>query len=90
MREINLPESDHQMATIVRDAIARHEHVTIIEQGKPILDLVPRGNSWARFHQTTPVERAAAVSEMDSIRANVRGKLTIDEIIASKHEGHRY
>jgi hypothetical protein len=27
---------------------------------------------------------------MDKVRANVHGKLTIQEIISSKHEGHRY
>ncbi|MGD0770758.1 MAG: hypothetical protein ABSB42_21460 [Tepidisphaeraceae bacterium] len=90
MREISLPQSDYGMAMIVRDAIARGEPVTIVEQGRPVLDLVPRWKSWARFHQTTAQERAAAGIEMDRVRANVRGKLTIQEIISSKHEGHRH
>jgi antitoxin (DNA-binding transcriptional repressor) of toxin-antitoxin stability system len=78
------------MAKIVRDAIARGEPVTIVQMGKPVLDLVPRGKSWAQFHRTTLEERAVAGSEMDKVRANVRGKLTIEEIISSKHEGHRH
>ena len=90
MREISLPESDHGMAMLVRDAIARGEAVTIVDSGKPVLDLLPRQRSWARFHQSTPAERAAAAAEMDKIRSRVHGKLTIQEIIASKHEGHRY
>jgi antitoxin (DNA-binding transcriptional repressor) of toxin-antitoxin stability system len=90
MREISLPQSDHGMAMIVRNAIARREPVTIVEEGKPVLDLVPRSHSWAKFHQTTPEERAAAAGEMDNIRAKVRGKLSIQEIISSKHEGHRH
>lgn len=90
MREISLPQSDQGMAAIVREAITRCEPVTIVEKGKPVLDLVPRLNSWARFHQSTAEERAAAGAEMDKIQANGRGNVTIDEIIASKHEGHRY
>jgi hypothetical protein len=38
---------------------------------------------------TTAEERAAAGTEMDKIRANVRDKLTLEEIISSKLEGHR-
>jgi antitoxin (DNA-binding transcriptional repressor) of toxin-antitoxin stability system len=90
MREINLPQNDQQVATIVRDAIASREPVTITDQGRPVLDLVPRRESWAMFNQSTPEERAAAVAEMDKVRANVRRKLSIEEIIASRHEGHRY
>jgi antitoxin (DNA-binding transcriptional repressor) of toxin-antitoxin stability system len=90
MREVNLPQSDQNMATLVRDAIRRGEVVTIVEQGKPVLDLVPRGHTWARFHQTTAEQRAAAGIEMDNIRSKIRGKVSIDEIIASKHEGHRF
>ncbi len=90
MREISLPQSDQHMAMIVRDAIKRGEPVTIVDEGKPVLDLVPRWKSWARFHQTTAKERAAAGIEMDKVRANVHGKLTIREIISSKHEGHHH
>lgn len=90
MREINLPQSDQGMATIIRDVIARREPVTITEKGRPVLDLVPRSISWARFHQTSAQDRAAAVSEMDKIRSRVRNKPTMDEIISSKHEGHRH
>jgi antitoxin (DNA-binding transcriptional repressor) of toxin-antitoxin stability system len=90
MREISLPQSDHGMATIVRETIARGEPVTFVEKGKPVLDLVPRSNTWAQFHHTTMDQRAAAGIEIDKVRAKVRGKLTIQEIISSKHEGHRY
>ena len=90
MREVSLPQSDQGMAMIVRDAIKRGEPVTIVEQGRPVLDLVPRGKSWAQFHQTTAAERAAAGAEMDRIRAKVHGRLTLQEIISSKHEGHPY
>jgi antitoxin (DNA-binding transcriptional repressor) of toxin-antitoxin stability system len=90
MREVSLPQSDQNVAMIVREAIMRGEPVTILERGKPVLDLVPRWKSWARFHQTTPKERAEAGIAMDKVRANVHGKLSIQEIISSKHEGHRY
>jgi antitoxin (DNA-binding transcriptional repressor) of toxin-antitoxin stability system len=90
MREVSLPQSDHGMAMIVRDAIKLGEPVTIVDEGKPILDLVPRSKSWAQFRGTTAAERAAVGNEMDSIRANIRRKLSIEEIISSKHEGHRY
>jgi antitoxin (DNA-binding transcriptional repressor) of toxin-antitoxin stability system len=90
MREISLPQSDQRMAKIMRDAIAHGEPVTIVERGKPVLDLVPRLNAWAQFHQTALDERAAAGDEMDKVRAAVREKLTIQEIIDSKHEGHRH
>lgn len=90
MKEISLPQSDHGMAKVVRDAIAGGEPVTILQQGRPVLDLVPRLKSWARFHQTTAEERAAAGKAMDDVRGTVRGKLTIQEIISSKHAGHRH
>lgn len=90
MKEISLPQNDQGVAMIVRSAIASHEPVTILEGGKPVLDLVPRIISWAKFHQTTAAERRAATDEMNRIRASIRCKSTIPEIISSKHEGHRH
>jgi len=90
MREVSLPQSDQNMGSIVREAIERGEAVTIVEKGKPVLDLVPRTSSWAQFRQMTAEQRAAAGIEIEKVRTNVRGKLTIQEIISSKHEGHHY
>lgn len=90
MRQIAIPQNDHGMVAIIRDAIASGEAVTIIEGGQPVLDLVPRRTSWARFRHTTPADRAAAGAVIDQIRADIGEKLTIQEIISSKHEGHRY
>ena len=90
MREVSLPQSDQSMAMIVRNAITNREPVTIVDEGKPVLNLVPYHHPQALFHETTREERIAAFEEMDRIRANVRNKPTIEEIIASKHEGHRH
>ena len=90
MREVSLPQSDQNMGLIVREAIERGESVTIVEKGKPVLDLVPRTSSWAQFRQMTAEQRMAAGIEIEKVRSNVRGKLTIQEITSSKHEGHRY
>jgi hypothetical protein len=38
----------------------------------------------------TAEQRMAAGIEIEKVRSNVRGKLTIQEITSSKHEGHRY
>jgi antitoxin (DNA-binding transcriptional repressor) of toxin-antitoxin stability system len=90
MREISLPQSDSSMAMIMRDAIERGEPVTIVERGKPVLDLIPRVHSWAKFHQMTAEQRAAAGAEIEKVRSKVRGTLSIAEIISAKHEGHRF
>jgi antitoxin (DNA-binding transcriptional repressor) of toxin-antitoxin stability system len=67
VKQISMPQSDDGIAKIVRDAIAFGEAVTIVEGGHPVLDLAPRGKSWAQFNQTSATERAAAG---DAIKKN--------------------
>ena len=64
------------------DRVERGESLLITRHGKPVAELVP-----PREHDR---ERARAAMERLEARRNEMNGVSIEELIAMKHEGHRY
>jgi replicative DNA helicase len=43
-----------------------------------------------QFHKNTIAKRTAAADSIRKLARRVKGKVTIDELIADKHAGHKY
>jgi prevent-host-death family protein len=68
------------------DAVERGQTIVILRHGKPIARLVPDPDERMRRHR----EALARIDKLgDEIRAR-NGGLTVEEILSSIHEGHKY
>jgi prevent-host-death family protein len=76
---VGASEARTRLANLIR-AVERGDTVIITRHGKPVAQLVP-----------TKDERARVAEAMESIRRLRRQlpKVSVDEIIASIHEGHK-
>lgn len=81
MRQIQASEAKTHLASLL-DEVERGETLIITRHGKPIARLVPDESS-----RKQDVEQA--IAKIRELRKSF-GKVSIEEIIASKHEGHRY
>jgi prevent-host-death family protein len=81
MRHIQASEAKTHLPSLLDD-VERGETLVITRHGKPIARLVPD-----EAGQKADVEQA--IAKIRELRKSF-GKMSIDEIIASKHEGHRY
>jgi prevent-host-death family protein len=80
MVTVGASEARTRLANLIR-AVERGDTVIITRHGKPVAQLVPIKD-----------ERARVAEAMEGIRRLRRQlpKVSVDEIIASIHEGHKY
>lgn len=81
MREIQASEAKAQLAQLL-DEVERGETVVITRHGRAIARLMPEADR--RRHE---IERA--VETIKSIRRRT-GKITTEDLLSSRHEGHKY
>jgi len=81
MREIQASDADASLPGWF-DEVERGETVVIMRDGKPIARIVPES-----VRRREEIERA--VEGIKALR-KTSGKMTVEEIIAAKHEGHQY
>lgn len=81
MRRIQASEAKTHLPSLLDD-VERGETLIITRHGKPIARLVPDESS-----RKQDVEQA--IAKIRELRKSF-GKVSIEEIISSKHEGHRY
>jgi prevent-host-death family protein len=81
MREIQSSEAKARLPHYL-DEVERGETLVITRHGKPIAHLVP-----APELDRDRVRRA--LDEISALRQTA-GKMTLDEILAARHEGHKY
>jgi prevent-host-death family protein len=81
MRHIQASEAKTHLPSLL-DEVERGETLIITRHGKPIARLVPDKSA-----HNQEVEQA--IAKIRELRKSF-GKMSIEEIIASKHEGHRY
>jgi prevent-host-death family protein len=82
MREIQASEAKTHLPQLLDD-VERGETILITRQGRPIARLVPEADRrQANINQ--------AVANIRAMRQSKTNKLTLDEILASRHEGHNY
>ena len=83
MREVQATEAKAHLARLLSD-VEHGETIAITRHGKPIAHLVP-AEAQAR------ASRKLAVDRFESWRAGWKGiDMSLEEILAVRHEGHRY
>ncbi len=81
IREIQASEAKTHLPQLLDD-VERGETVVITRHGRAIARLVPEA-------QRRQAEIDQAIEAMSRLRARV-GKLTIEELLSARHEGHKY
>ena len=83
MREVQATEAKSHLAQLL-SAVERGETIAITRHGKPIAHLVPA-------EKQDRATRRAAVERFKAWRATWKGiDMSIEELLAARHEGHRY
>jgi prevent-host-death family protein len=81
MRDIQASEAKTHLPQIL-DEVERGEVVRITRHGRPIARLVPE-ESQRRKDVDQVIERIKALQKRT-------GDVTVDELLSTKHEGHRF
>jgi prevent-host-death family protein len=81
MREVQASEAKTHLPQLL-DEVERGETIVITRHGRPIARLVPEE---ARLR----AEREEAVAAIRELRKRV-GKVSLQEILDARHEGHKY
>ncbi len=81
MRSIPASEAKAHLPRLLGD-VERGETIVITRHGRPIARLVPE----AMRRQD---EIAKALADLDDLRKTMP-RLTLDEILAARHEGHKF
>ena len=82
MRKINATDAKAHLAELLR-TVERGESISITRHGKPVAQLVPAGDR-------DRVLRKQAMDRFMEMRSTwKRTGMTREEVLASRHEGHR-
>lgn len=81
MRDIQASEAKTHLPQIL-DAVERGESVRITRHGRPIARIVPETDR-------RQVEIDKAIANIRALRQRT-GKITVEEILSFRHEGHKY
>jgi prevent-host-death family protein len=81
MREVQASEAKTHLPQLL-DEVEHGETIVITRHGKPIARLVPDADR----RQT---ERADAIAAIKALRKRV-GKVSLQELLDARHEGHKY
>jgi prevent-host-death family protein len=82
MREIQSSDVKARLPEYL-DAVERGETIVVTRHGKPVAHIVP-----APVAQDERVRQA--IAEIFALRKKRRKGMSIKEILAARHEGHRY
>lgn len=82
MRKIQASEAKTYLPQLLDD-VERGETILITRHGKPIARLVPEIDR-------RQAEVRQAVANLRAMRKSKTSKLTLEEILTSRHEGHKY
>lgn len=81
MRDIQASDAKTHLPQIL-DEVERGETVRITRHGRPIARIVPEANR-------RQAEIDKAVANIKALRRHT-GKITVEELLSSRHEGHKY
>lgn len=82
MREIQASEAKTHLPRLLDD-VERGETIVITRHGRPIARLVPEADR-------RQADISQAIANIRAMRQGKSDKLTLDEILKSRHEGHGY
>jgi prevent-host-death family protein len=81
LRDIQASDAKTHLPQIL-DEVERGETVRITRHGRPIARIVPEANR-------RQAEIDKAVANIEALRRQT-GKITLEEILSARHEGHKY
>jgi prevent-host-death family protein len=81
VREIQASDAKARLPSLLDD-VERGETLIITRHGKPIARIVPEAD-----RRQEEVDKA--IEEIKALRLRT-GKITVEELISAKHEGHKY
>ena len=81
MREVQSSQAKSHLTQLLDD-VERGEVIVITRHGRPIARLVPEADQ-------RRLEVRKAMAELQAFRETMP-RLTLDEILSARHEGHRY
>ena len=81
MREVQASEAKAHLPQLL-DAVERGETIVITRHGRPIARIVPEA-------QRRQEEIDRAIAGIEGLRRRT-GKIGVEELLAARHEGHRY
>lgn len=81
MTEVTAYEAKTHLPRLIR-AVERGETVVITRHGRPVARLVP-------FEEQDRAEVIEAIERIKRARAG-RARVPLEELLAGRHEGHRY
>ena len=83
MREVQATEAKAHLAQLLSE-VEHGETIAITRHGKPVAHLVPA-------EAQERAGRRAAVERFEAWRAGWKGiEMSLEQILAARHEGHRY
>ena len=83
MREVQATEAKTHLAQLLSE-VEHGETIAITRHGKPVAHLVPA-------EAQERAGRRAAVERFEAWRAGWKGiEMSLEQILAARHEGHRY
>lgn len=92
MATLKIP--DHTLARLRAAAAARHVSVEAYLDEMAAIDADEKrassSDTSAKSRKSSVAERAAAADSIRKLASEVKGKATIEELIADKHAGHKY
>lgn len=81
MREVQASEAKTHLPRLL-DEVERGETIVITRHGRPIARLVPEADRRRE-------EIEAVIARIQARRAHA-SRITLEELLASRHEGHKY
>ena len=92
MATIKIP--DQTLARLGAAAAARHVSVEAYLDEMAVIDADEKrassSDASVQFRKSSVAERTAAADSIRKLATEVKGKGTIEELIADKHAGHKY
>lgn len=85
MRTVGLFEAKNKLSELAT-AAAGGEDVLITRHGKPLVRLVAVEDAAA----DAKARQVEAMERLKSLRQKLSYRMTIEEILAARHEGHKY
>lgn len=82
MREVQASEAKTHLPRLL-DEVERGETIVITRHGRPIARIVPEAD-----RRRADLERA--VADLQALRRRLAGRITLEELLSARHEGHKY
>ena len=87
MQTMTIAQAKNQLSSLIH-AAERGEDVVLTRHGKPVVRLVATQTVHTKKSETEL--EAQVLAQLDAVRQNLRGKVTLADIRALRDEGRRF